>query len=187
MKNHTKIRCTWANTNDELMQKYHDEVWGKPVHNNQQLFELLSLELMQSGLSWKTILHKQQNFEKAFYNFDYHQVAKMEQQIPDLLQNTGIIRNKRKINAIIQNAKMMEQLEKQGTNFSELLWQFVNHEPIINSVKNHTDIPNTTDLATKISKHLKSIGFSFTGPVVIYSLMQACGMVNDHENDCFAK
>ncbi|WP_395318160.1 DNA-3-methyladenine glycosylase I [Fructilactobacillus frigidiflavus] len=187
MKNNQKIRCAWANTDDKLMQEYHDNVWGKPIYDDQSMFELLSLELMQSGLSWKTVLHKQQNFEVAFHNFDYHQVAQMEAEIPELLNNAGIIRNQQKINAIITNAKMIEKLHDQGTSFSELMWNFVGHKPIINSVKDHSAVPSKTELSTKISKKLKALGFSFTGPVVIYSFMQAGGMVNDHENDCFSK
>ncbi|MCG7196184.1 DNA-3-methyladenine glycosylase I [Lactobacillus sanfranciscensis] len=187
MENKQKHRCSWANTDDKLMQQYHDEQWGKPIYDDQEMFELLSLELMHSGLSWKTVLHKQTNFEKAFHNFDYHQVAQMEPEIADLLNNAGIIRNNRKINAIITNAKVIEKLHEQGSSFSELMWNFVAHKPIINSINNHNDIPSTTPLATTISKKLKSIGFSFTGPVVVYSFMQSCGMVNDHENNCFAK
>lgn len=187
MKTTPATRCNWATTDDELMIAYHDSEWGKPNHNSQHLFEMLSLELMQAGLSWKTILHRRSGFQAAFANFDYHQVSKMEEQIPSLLENPAIIRNRRKIAAIINNAQVLVNLEHQGSSFNEYLWNFVANEPIVNSVATAADVPSSTELAQKISKKMKQDGFKFAGPVVVYSLLQACGMVNDHLNDCIAK
>ncbi|WP_429970636.1 DNA-3-methyladenine glycosylase I [Fructilactobacillus sp. Tb1] len=182
-----KMRCAWAEKgNDELLKQYHDNVWGKPSHDNQELFELLSLELMQSGLSWTTVLHKQVAFEKAFYNFDYHLVAKMDDgDVERLLLDASIIRNRMKINAIIKNAKAIVKLENDGITFNNLVWSFVDNKPINHRIIKQEERPKTTETATNLSKRLKKLGFSFVGPVVAYSFMQASGMVNDHEEKCF--
>ncbi len=178
-------RCSWANTDNQLMQHYHDQEWGRPSHDSRHLFELLSLELMQAGLSWQTILNKRQNFKLAFANFDYHQVKDMGNQLPQLLENAGIIRNRRKIMAIITNAQAIATLERSGRSFAEYMWAFVDQQPIQHAYRSHEEVPATTDLAKKISRQMKRDGFAFAGPVVVYSFMQAAGLVNDHEVKCF--
>lgn len=174
-------RCAWVNDN-QLMQQYHDHEWGRPCHDDQKLFELLSLEMMQAGLSWQTVLNKRANFRKAFYNFDVNKVAKMDNQIGSLMQDAGIIRNHLKINAIINNAKIIQNLD---VSFNEYVWQFVDNKPIKHHYNNHKQIPATDDLAKNMSKQMKKAGFKFAGPVIVYSFMQAAGLVNDHEENCF--
>lgn len=174
-------RCTWVNDN-QLMRQYHDHEWGRPCHDDQKLFELLSLEMMQAGLSWQTVLNKRANFRKAFYNFDINKVAKMDNQIDSLMQDASIIRNRLKINAIINNAKVIQNLD---TSFNDYVWQFVDNKPINHHYSNHKQIPSTDDLAKNMSKQMKEADFKFAGPVIIYSFMQAAGLVNDHENRCF--
>ncbi|GHP14085.1 DNA-3-methyladenine glycosylase I [Lentilactobacillus fungorum] len=179
------IRCSWANTDNELMRNYHDNEWGRPCHDDQKLFELLSLEIMQAGLSWQTVLNKRSAFKDAFVDFDYLKVQSLEPQLPQLLANAQIIRNKRKILAIIANAKVIASMASQGTTFNHYLWSFVNQTPIQHHYRSHEEIPSTTEVAKQISKQMKLAGFKFTGPVVIYSFMQAAGLVNDHETGCF--
>ncbi|KRL17510.1 DNA-3-methyladenine glycosylase 1 [Lentilactobacillus rapi DSM 19907 = JCM 15042] len=168
------------------MQQYHDQEWGRPNHDSRHLFELLSLEIMQAGLSWQTVLNKRQAFKQAFHDFDYRQVQGMESELPSLMKNAAIIRNRRKLIATINNAKVINELANSGTTFDRYMWQFVADKPIQHHYQSHEQIPATTDLAKQISKQMKKDGFSFTGPVIIYSFMQAVGMVNDHEVDCFA-
>ena len=179
------IRCSWDNTDNQLMQQYHDQEWGRPSHYSRHLFELLSLEIMQAGLSWQTVLKKRSAFNQAFHDFDYRQVQGMENDLPSLMKNADIIRNQRKLIAIINNAKVINKLAGSGTTFDRYMWQFVTGKPIQHHYRSHEQVPATTDLAKQISKQMKKAGFSFTGPVIIYSFMQAVGMVNDHEVDCF--
>lgn len=179
-------RCAWANTDNQLMQQYHDQEWGRPSHDSRHLFELLSLEIMQAGLSWQTVLNKRQAFKQAFHDFDYRQVQGMESELPSLMKNAAIIRNRRKLIATINNAKVINELADLGTTFDRYMRQFVAGKPIQHHYQSHEQIPATTDLAKQISKQMKKDGFSFTGPVIIYSFMQAVGMVNDHEVGCFA-
>ncbi|TPR43929.1 DNA-3-methyladenine glycosylase I [Apilactobacillus micheneri] len=174
-------RCAWVNDN-QLMQQYHDHEWGRPCHDDQKLFELLSLEMMQAGLSWQTVLNKRANFRKAFYNFDINKVSKMDNQIDLLMQDAGIIRNRLKINAIINNAKVIQNLD---TSFNDYVLQFVDNKPINHHFNNHKQIPSTDNVAKNMSNQMKKDGFKFAGPIVIYSFMQAAGLVNDHEANCF--
>ena len=177
-------RCEWAN-GDPLYEKYHDEEWGVPLRDDGKLFEFLVLEGMQAGLSWMTILKKRENFRKAFDGFDLERVANYdENKIEELMQNKGIIRNQLKIKATITNARAFIEIKKEFGSFSKYIWGFVDNKPINNKCKTLRDIPAKTQLAEEISKDLKKRGFKFVGPTIIYSHMQATGMVNDHLMDC---
>ncbi len=178
-------RCTWA-SNDPQMIKYHDKQWCTPVHDEQLLFEFLILEGAQAGLSWSTILHKRENFRKAFDNFDYNKISKYtEQQIEDLMNNKGIIRNRRKIEAVIANAKAFLQVQKEFGSFDKYIWKFVNFKTVDNKFKELSELPSKTEQSEQMSKDLKKRGFKFIGPTICYAFMQAVGMVNDHVQDCF--
>ncbi len=180
-----KVRCGWCGT-DPLYVKYHDEEWGVPVKDDKTLFEFLILETFQAGLSWITILRKRENFREAFDNFDYKKIAKYDQsKIDSLLQNEGIIRNKLKIHAAVTNAQLFMEIQKEFGSFSNYIWEFVNHKPIKNTWKTHTDAPARTAMSDALSKDLKKRGFKFVGSTVMYAHMQATGMVNDHIENCF--
>lgn len=178
-------RCGWVGK-DPIYQKYHDEVWGRPVYDCHELFAKLCLDGQQAGLSWLTILKKQQNYEVAFADFDPAIIATFDNnKIEELLLNPGIVRNRLKVNSIIKNAKgYMKHLE-QGNDFSEFLWSFVGGEPKINDFKSSKDFPTQTSESEAMSKELKKMGFNFVGPTICYAFMQAVGMVNDHTTDCF--
>ena len=181
-----KQRCQWAGTTSELMIKYHDTEWGRPVHDDQVLYEFLILEGAQAGLSWSTVLNKRENYRKAYDNFDYKKIATYnENKIAELLQNEGIIRNKLKINSAINNARQFLKVQKEFGSFDVYIWQFVDNKPIKNPIKEMSDIPTSTDLSNKISKDLKKRKFNFIGTTIIYSFMQAVGLVNDHLESCF--
>ncbi|MBT6042468.1 MAG: DNA-3-methyladenine glycosylase I [Gammaproteobacteria bacterium] len=178
-------RCAWAG-DDPLYQKYHDKEWGVPLHSDKKLFEFLILEGMQAGLSWITILKKRQAFREAFDGFDFNKVAKyQDRKIEQLLDNPGIIRNKLKVNAAVTNAQAFIRIRKEFGTFNKYIWQFVDHQPLQNSWKNLQEMPAKTPLAETITRDLKKRGFSFVGPTIVYSHMQATGMVNDHTRDCF--
>lgn len=180
-----KHRCGWCE-GDPLYEAYHDEEWGVPVKDDETLFEFLILETFQAGLSWITILRKRDNFRKAFDHFDYKKIANYNQtKIDSLLQDAGIIRNKLKVNATVSNAIAFMKVQKEFGSFSEYIWDFVDGRPIKNEWKNYKDAPATTELSNAISKDLKQRGFKFVGSTVIYAHMQATGMVNDHEINCF--
>lgn len=180
-----KQRCFWV-TDSKLYQDYHDFEWGVPVYDDETMFEFLLLETFQAGLSWITILNKRENFRAAFGNFDYHKIAKYpESKYNELLQNSGIIRNKLKIRSAITNAQLFIEVQKEYGSFSKYIWSFVNHEPIINKFHNKQDVPAATELSDQISKALKKKGFKFVGSTVVYAFMQAIGMVNDHTKHCF--
>jgi len=183
MKN--KQRCGWCE-GDQLYESYHDEEWGMPVRDDHKLFEFLVLETFQAGLSWITILRKRENFRNAFNNFDYQKIANYNQEkIDKLLKNSGIVRNKLKINATVSNAISFIQIQQEFGSFSKYIWGFVDGQPIKNNVKNYRNVSANTELSDKISKDLKKRGFKFVGSTVVYAFMQAVGMVNDHEMDCF--
>ncbi|MDR6223503.1 DNA-3-methyladenine glycosylase I [Methanococcoides alaskense] len=180
-----KVRCEWANVN-ELEIEYHDKQWGVPVHDDRILFEFLILEGAQAGLSWDTILKRRDGYRKAFDDFDYNLVASYDDlKIEELMQDSGIIRNRRKILSSIKNARSFIEIRDEFGSFDKYVWVFVHDRPIQNSFKSMSDIPATTELSEMISKDLKKRGFSFVGPTIIYAFMQAVGMVNDHEIDCF--
>ncbi|MEA1986718.1 MAG: DNA-3-methyladenine glycosylase I [Candidatus Marinimicrobia bacterium] len=178
-------RCKWVGDNS-LYIDYHDTEWGVPVYDDKKLFEFLVLETFQAGLSWLTILKKRENFRRAFEEFDYKKIALYDdKKYNELLKDKGIIRNRLKIKATITNAKEFIKIQNEFGSFSKYIWAFVNYKPIINKFKTISEIPAKTELAEKISKDLKNRGFKFVGPTIIYSHMQATGMVNDHTIDCF--
>jgi DNA-3-methyladenine glycosylase I len=180
-----KIRCDWS-TKDPLYIAYHDNEWGVPLHDEQQLFEFLILETFQAGLSWITVLRKRENFRKAFDNFDYKKVALYgEDKIQELLLDAGIIRNKLKVRAAISNAAAFMEIQKEFGSFDKYIWGFVDGKPIQTNRKLMSEITATTEISDKLSKDLKKRGFKFVGPTVIYAHMQATGMVNDHVESCF--
>ncbi|MCB0371611.1 MAG: DNA-3-methyladenine glycosylase I [Muricauda sp.] len=180
-----KHRCGWC-LGDPLYEAYHDMEWGVPVKDDDTLFEFLILETFQAGLSWITVLRKRENFRKAFDNFDYKKIAGYPQnKIEDLLQDPGIIRNKLKVHATVSNAKAFMEIQEEFGSFSKYIWDFVDGEPVKNTWQNYKDAPATTQISDAISKDLKKRGFKFVGSTVIYAHMQATGMVNDHEVNCF--
>lgn len=180
-----KLRCAWCK-GDPLYEKYHDEEWGVPVYDDNKLFEFLILETFQAGLSWITVLRKRENFRKAFDNFNYKTIANYNQdKIDTLLQDSGIIRNRLKVNATITNAKAFIEIQREFGSFAKYIWGFVNGKPIKNTFKCLNDIPANTALSDSISKDLKKRGFKFVGTTVVYAHMQATGMVNDHTINCF--
>ncbi|MGB2353679.1 MAG: DNA-3-methyladenine glycosylase I [Schleiferiaceae bacterium] len=177
-------RCSWC-TGSELYQHYHDFEWGRPVRDEQKMFEFLTLETFQAGLSWITILKKRENFREAFHQFNIKKIAAMnEQDIDTLMNNVGIIRNQKKIEAAIHNAQILLRLHQKGTTLVDTLWAYMDNMPLDNQRKHLGEVPALTPLATQISKDLKAIGFKFLGPTTTYAHMQACGMVNDHLVSC---
>lgn len=181
----TKRRCDWCK-GDHLYENYHDNVWGVPVFEDNILFESLTLEIFQSGLSWITILKKREGFIKAFDSFDIYKIASYDiKKEKELIANTSIIRNNLKIKATINNAKAIKRIQEEHNSFSKYIWNYVNNDPIINKFKSLNEVPNNTPLAKKICIDLKKKGFKFIGPTIIYSFMQAIGMTNDHLIYCF--
>lgn len=180
-----KHRCNWC-VGNPLYETYHDKEWGVPVFDDETLFEFLILETFQAGLSWITVLRKRENFRNAFNNFDYKKIANYNQRkIDSLLQDTGIIRNKLKVNATVTNAQAFIKIQEEFGSFSTYIWGFIDGIPIKNALKDYHKAPANTPLSDTISKDLKKRGFKFVGSTVIYAHMQATGMVNDHEIDCF--
>ncbi len=182
------VRCFGSHS--PIYSRYHDQEWGVASHDERLLFELLILEGAHAGLSWEIILNKRENYKKAFDNFDVKKVANYnEEKIEELMQNTGIVRNRLKINSAIKNAKAFIQIQKEFTSFDKYIWQYVNNKPIKGNWKTPKDIPATSKISDKISKDLKKRGMNFVGSTIIYSYMQAIGMVNDHfvGCDCYKK
>jgi len=178
-------KCGWC-VGDDLYELYHDKEWGVPVKDDGILFEFLILETFQAGLSWITILRKRENFKKAFDNFDYKKISKYsESKIEALLRDEGIIRNKLKVRATVSNALAFMKVQEEFGSFSNYIWRFVDGKPIKNTIKNYKEGPANTALSDTISKDLKKRGFKFVGSTVVYAHMQATGMVNDHEVNCF--
>lgn len=178
-------RCPWCGE-DELYVKYHDEEWGVPVHEDQKHFEFLVLESAQAGLSWITILRKRENYRKAYDHFDYVKVAQYnEEKVEELMKNPGIIRNRKKIEASINNAKRFIEIQKEFGSFDQYIWSFVNHQVIKNQWNAISEVPAKTDLSDRISKDLKKRGFKFLGSTIVYAHIQAIGLINDHLIDCF--
>ena len=178
-------RCGWVTT-DPLYQTYHDREWGIPQMRNEALFEMLCLEGQQAGLSWITVLKKRENYRAAFHQFDPQAVALMgEADLARLLQNSGLIRHRGKLSAIITNARAYLAMQKQGEDFSRFVWSFVAGQPQINQFAVLSDVPAQTPASLALSKALKKRGFKFVGSTICYSFMQACGLVNDHLTTCF--
>ena len=179
-------RCSWPGQDDLLMLTYHDKEWGKPVRDDRKFFEFLVLEAFQAGLSWRIILHKRQNFKKAFKNFDYRKVAQFTaQDRAHLVWDAGIVRNRAKIAATVQNAKLFIEIQKEFGTFSKYMWRWVQDRPLRHRLKTIKDYPVVIPEAEAWAKDLKKRGFKFLGPTVLYAHMQAVGMVNDHTVHCF--
>jgi DNA-3-methyladenine glycosylase I len=179
-------RCQWVPENDSLYCSYHDEEWGVPLHDDRSLFEFLILETFQAGLSWKTVLYKRDHFRKAFSDFNPEKVAAFtEKDEQRLLNDSGIIRNRLKIKAAISNAHAFLKVAGEFGSFDKYIWKFVDYKPIDNHWQDVSDIPAKTQLSDQISADLKKRGFKFVGSTVVYAHMQATGMVNDHNTDCF--
>ena len=180
-------RCDWCGS-DALYIKYHDEEWGVPVHEDRKHFEFLVLESAQAGLSWLTILRKRENYRNAYDNFDPETVAAYDdKKVAQLLNNAGIIRNKKKIEASINNAKRFLDIQRAFGSFDQYIWKFTDYKTVVHSFGNVSEIPASSELSRLISKDLKKRGFKFLGPVIIYSHLQAVGVVNDHIDSCFRK
>jgi DNA-3-methyladenine glycosylase I len=168
------------------MQVYHDTVWGVPEYEDQRLFRKLILDMNQAGLSWQTILNKMENFDQAYDQFDIEKVARYdEEKVASLMQDAGIIRNRRKIEAAIINAQKVLEMQAEGLSFSDYLWGFVDHQVVDNKISAVSEIPAKTELSDTIAKDLKKRGFKFVGSTTIYAFLQAVGIVNDHETACF--
>jgi DNA-3-methyladenine glycosylase I len=183
----TKVnRCRWCENHGELMLAYHDAEWGTPNHSDLKHFEFLVLESHQAGLSWLTILNKRENFKKAFDGFVPALVANYnENKVAEIMGNPGIIRNRRKIEATINNAQRFLEIQREFGSFDEYIWRFAGNKPVVNSWKTVADVPASTLLSDEISKDLKKRGFKFVGSTTIYAHLQAIGLVNDHTVSCF--
>lgn len=180
-----KIRCPWCGSHCDY-QHYHDTEWGVPVFNDAKLFETLLLETFQAGLSWLTILRKRENFRVAFDNFDLHKIAGYKaKKIDALCKDSGIVRNRLKINAAVNNANAFLNIQQSYRSFAQYIWSFVDHKPIQNNYRSLDQVPSTTVLSDQISLSLKKHGFKFVGSTIVYAHMQATGMVNDHLVNCF--
>jgi DNA-3-methyladenine glycosylase I len=182
----TVTRCEWAAGGDELMLAHHDEEWGVPSHDDRHLFELLTLEGAQAGLSWSTILHKREGYRRAFADFDPQVVASFtSKHVERLLADPGIVRNRLKVESTIANARCVLDVQGSHGTFDVYLWSFVDGEPIVGRWKRLSELPAETDLSRALSKDLKRRGFRFVGPTICYAFMQSVGMVDDHTVDCF--
>lgn len=180
-------RCAWAG-DSPIYIDYHDNEWGKPQFDSQKLFEKICLEGQQAGLSWITVLKKRDAYRAAFHHFEPKNVAKMTaSDIDELMQNAGLVRHRAKLEAIVKNANAFLEMEKRGENFSDFIWSFVNHRPIINDVPDLSVVPAKTEISKAMSKALKKRGFVFVGETTCYAFMQAMGLVNDHINGCCCK
>ncbi len=178
-------RCAWVD-GSEIYKRYHDEEWGHPVHDDRKLFEMLTLECFQAGLSWITILKKRDAFRLAFDGFDPEIIVNYdEQKVAALLANPDIIRHQGKIRAAISNARLFLEIQKEYGSFDHMIWSYVGHEPIINSWEDSDELPATSPISDRMSKDLKKRGFKFFGSTIAYAFMQATGMVNDHTRDCY--
>ena len=181
-----KNRCAWVPAGNEGYARYHDEEWGRPVHDDRLLFEMLTLEGAQAGLSWRTILLKREGYRRAFSGFDPSAVARFtSRRVERLLRDPDIVRNRLKVESTIANARAIVALQRAGGSLDELLWSFVRGSPVQNRWREIAEIPGETPESRAMSKELKSLDFRFVGPTVCYALMQAIGMVNDHETSCF--
>ena len=181
-----KTRCAWVNGGNALYYDYHDKEWGVPVHDDRLLFEFLSLEGAQAGLSWATVLNKREGYRALFDNFEIEKVAQYDQaKIDDLLQNPAIVRNKLKVNSTVTNARLILEIQQEFGSFDAYIWQFVGGTTLQNKWQDMRDVPASTAVSDAMSKALKKRGFKFIGTTICYAFMQATGMVNDHSTDCF--
>lgn len=183
-----KKRCAWVKLSDEMYVEYHDKEWGKPLHDERALFELFSLETQSAGLSWLTVLKKRESYREAFENFDLQKVALFsDKDVDRIIQNTDVIKYRPKIEAIIQNAKGFLRIVDEFGSIDNYFWSKVNYKSIRNGVMDYKTAMTTSNTSDEITKELKKRGFKFIGSTTIYAFMQACGMVDDHENGCFCK
>jgi len=181
-----RIRCAWVPAGDELYAKYHDEEWGVPVHDDRVMFEFLVLESAQAGLSWKTVLNKRENYRRLFAEFDPEKIAEFDEpRIESLLLDAGIIRNRAKVKATVNNAKAFLKIQNDFGSFTKYIWGFVNGQAIDGKRKTIKDLPSRSDVSDALAKDLKKRGFSFLGTTVCYAHLQATGLINDHVEDCF--
>lgn len=179
-------KCEWIKNQSDDYVKYHDQEWGVPVYDDKIHFEFLILEGAQAGLSWATILKRRNGYREAFANYDVQKVSTYNQaKVEELLLNPGIIRNRLKVEGAITNAAKFIEVQQEFGSFSDYIWSFVNHEPIINSWKQMSEVPATSQESDKLSKDLKKRGFKFVGSTIMYAHMQACGLINDHTTDCY--
>lgn len=185
----SRNRCGWAElSGKDYYIKYHDEEWGVPVHDDRKHFEMLILEGAQAGLSWDTILQKREGYRQAFHNFDVEKVSKMKDaELEEVLKNPRIVRNRLKVFAARKNAIVFIKIQQEFVSFDKYIWGFVNGTPVNNKYKNFRDAPTTSELSDKVSKDLKKRGMTFVGSTIIYSHLQAIGVINDHTLDCFRK
>jgi DNA-3-methyladenine glycosylase I len=182
----TILRCPWPTADDPIYISYHDSEWGVPLHNDRKIFEFLVLEVFQAGLSWRTVLHKRENFRRAFAKFDYDEVASFgARDVTRLMKDAGIIRNRAKIEAAINNAQRLLEVRKESGTFAKYMWSWVGGQTIVHEYRTIKECKPYTDEAVAWAKDLKKRGFKFLGPTVLYSHMQAVGMVNDHLVECF--
>jgi DNA-3-methyladenine glycosylase I len=180
-----KNRCSWCIGSEEYIA-YHDHEWGVPVHDDNIHFEFLTLEGAQAGLSWITVLKRRQNYRRLFHDYDLSKIVRMGiKDIDRLLQDPGIIRNRKKVESVIQNAKCFLEVQKEFGSFDNFIWRFTNHKVLTTSLKNLKDAPAQSVESELLSKELRRRGFGFVGPTIMYAYMQACGLVNDHLVSCF--
>ena len=181
-------RCGWVKQNDATYEAYHDEEWGKPLHNDRELFELFCLETQAAGLSWLTVLKKREGYKMAFASFVLEKVARLgEMDVERILSEGEVIKSRPKIEAIIHNARIFETIAKEFGSLGAYFWGYVEGKTIVNDIKDYTMGPCTSSISDAMSKDLKKRGIKFIGSTTLYAFMQACGMVNDHENDCWCK
>lgn len=183
-----KSRCPWLDESKTDYVKYHDLEWGVPVYDDHKFFEFLILESAQAGLSWYTILKRRQGYQDAFSNFDVNKVAEYDEgKVEELMLNPAIIRNRGKINAAINNARLFIKIQNEYGSFSDYIWSYVKNKTIVNEYTNLSDYPTTSPESDALSKDLKNRGFKFIGSTICYAYMQACGMVNDHSLNCYKR
>lgn len=181
-----KTRCGWVNMKNDLYIEYHDVEWGVPLYDDQKLFELLCLEGAQAGLSWETILNKREEYRKCFWDFDIEKIIKKtDEELLERMSKFGVVKNKLKVLGVKKNAIAYKKIILEHGSLNKYLWNFVNNKPIINTWDNYKNAPTQTDISGKLSKELKSYGFTFVGPTICYAFMQAAGIVSDHEKMCF--
>jgi DNA-3-methyladenine glycosylase I len=181
-----KSRCGWVPAGDDESTRYHDEEWGRPVKDDRHLFEMLTLEGAQAGLSWSTILHKREGYRAAFAGFDPNKVARFDaRRKTALLANPGIVRNRLKIDSAVSNARAFLAVQEEKGSFDAYLWAFVGGQPLVNRPRTRAEVPARTELSDQISKDLRKRGFRFVGSTIVYAYLQAVGVVNDHTRDCF--
>ena len=186
-KSENKPRCAWC-LNDPLYVRYHDDEWGRPVHDDRMLFEFLILESFQAGLSWLTVLKKRENFRRAFVGFDVSKVARFDQtKVESLMQDAGIIRNRLKIEAAVNNARRFKEVQKEFGSFDKYVWSFTGGKTVVNKPREPGDIPATSAISDAMSKDMGARGFKFRGSTICYAFMQAVGLVDDHMVGCWRK